>query len=116
MVLTYVNSSFSYGTLSREELESLGAHLDIMEIKQALFSLGAWKALGPHGFPQDWDLVKCSVNNFVNLVWEHPTNIAQVNQMNICLIPKVHNPEFVSQFRPIISLCNTLYKVNKSHC
>jgi hypothetical protein len=33
-----------------------------------------------------------------------------VNQTDICLIPKVPQPEFVNQFRPI-SLCNTIYKV-----
>jgi hypothetical protein len=36
--------------------------------------------------------------------------IADINQTDICLIPKVAQPEFVSQFRPI-SLCNTLYKL-----
>lgn len=33
-----------------------------------------------------------------------------VNQTDICLIPKVRQPEFVNQFRPI-SLCDTIYKV-----
>lgn len=39
-----------------------------------------------------------------------PHEILVVNKMDICLIPKVDKPEFVSQFRPI-SLCNNLYKV-----
>lgn len=33
-----------------------------------------------------------------------------VNQTNICLIPKIAQPELVNQF-PLISLCNTIYKV-----
>lgn len=31
-----------------------------------------------------------------------------VNETDICLIPKIVKPEFISQFRPI-SLCNTVY-------
>jgi hypothetical protein len=43
-------------------------------------------------------------------VWRNPSHIVSVNQTDICLIPKVPQPEFVNQFRPI-SLCNTIYKV-----
>jgi hypothetical protein len=43
-------------------------------------------------------------------VWRNPSHIVSVNQTDICLIPKVPQPEFVNQFLPI-SLCNTIYKV-----
>lgn len=33
-----------------------------------------------------------------------------LNQTHICLIPKIHVPEIIDQFRPI-SLCNKAYKI-----
>jgi hypothetical protein len=45
-----------------------------------------------------------------NTRYYHTSHIVSVNQTDICLIPKVPQPEFVNQFRPI-SLCNTIYKV-----
>lgn len=48
--------------------------------------------------------------DFVQRIWKRPDGIVEVNQTNICLIPKVDHPINVTQFRPI-SLCNTIYKV-----
>ena len=36
--------------------------------------------------------------------------LRSINHTFITLIPKVHNPERVSNFRPI-SLCNVIYKI-----
>jgi hypothetical protein len=77
--------------------------------------MNPWKAPGPDGFPAgfyqySWDIVGASVCDFVKNVWRSPSDIAMVNQTDICLIPKVDQPELISQFRPI-SLCNTIYKI-----
>lgn len=36
--------------------------------------------------------------------------LIEVNQMDICLIPKTNQLEFISQFRPI-AFCNAIYKI-----
>lgn len=77
--------------------------------------MGAWKSLGPGGFPArffqtSWDIVAINICDFARYVWNHPENVAKVNLTDICLIPKFQKPEFINQSR-LISLCNVIYKV-----
>ncbi|CAI8598599.1 unnamed protein product [Vicia faba] len=55
-------------------------------------------------------MLKNEEGNFVRGIWDNPDGIGDVNKTDICLIPKVDNPNNVMQYRPI-SLCNTIYKI-----
>ena len=111
----WIDTSFTYGTLAEENIIVLQSDISVKEVKNALFSMGEWKAPGPDSFPpgfyrKAWPIVGNTVVDFVRKVWSNPNDIQCVNKTDICLIPKVDKPEFVTQFRPI-SLCNTIYKV-----
>jgi hypothetical protein len=111
----WFNTEISFPILEEDDISKLALPVQNDEIKSALFSMSPWKAPGPDGFPagfyqKAWGTVGNSVCEFVCNVWNNPSSIAMVNQTDICLIPKVHQPEYVTQFRPI-SLCNTIYKI-----
>lgn len=84
------------------------------EIRKSVFLLNQWKASGPDGyqagfFQKSWNTVGKQVLEFVNMVWDNPSVITNINLTGICLITKIKHPQCVSQFRPF-SLCNSIYK------
>ncbi|XP_061361012.1 uncharacterized protein LOC133304941 [Gastrolobium bilobum] len=85
------------------------------EEKSIIYKMHPYKASGVDGLhaifiQSQWDSVGSSVMNLIREIFEDPKRVASINQTLICLIPKVENPEMISQFRPI-SLCNIVYKV-----
>jgi hypothetical protein len=85
------------------------------EIERALFMMHPDRSPGPDGFTagfyiKRWSMMKSSicaaVRNFLN-GGDMPEI---VNSTVLVLIPKVKNPQDLSQYRPI-SLCNVLYKL-----
>lgn len=95
--------------------QSLVADVSEGEIKEAVFQLGRLKAPGPDGFSgvfyqDNWEVIKKDVFQFVLEVFRSQKIDPVVNKMLIALVPKVKNPERLSEFRPI-SCSNFIYKV-----
>lgn len=103
-------------TLVTEEMNrGLLAPFTGQEVKKALFQIGDLKAPGPDGlhsifYKRFWEMLG---DDLIKEVLEAIDNISVPdgwNNTTIVLIPKIDNPEKVTQFRPI-SLCNVVYKV-----
>jgi hypothetical protein len=114
-VVNWYQTAITYPRLLGDELQMIGGVITDDEVKRAVFNMSPWKAPGPDGFPagfyqKSWGIVGQSVCEFVKEVWSNPLCLRDINCTDICLIPKVDQPETIQQFRPI-SLCNTLYKV-----
>ncbi|XP_058192210.1 uncharacterized protein LOC131309618 [Rhododendron vialii] len=85
------------------------------EIRKAMFQMDGRKVPGPDGFvaafyQENWDWLGTDVVQASLAFFESGFMLKELNQTLITLIPKVPNPQSVSDFRPI-SLCNVLYKV-----
>lgn len=107
----WLQSRYGFATLSDDKIHDLNVIVHEDEMRRTIFEMGPWKALGPYGFPagfyqNDWSITGKFVCNFIKHLWRHPGEAGSVNCTNICLIPKIDKPEFVSQFH-LISLCNT---------
>ena len=85
------------------------------EVEQAIKQMVPSKSLGPDDllpvfYQKHWhavgpDVIKSVLSwlNLGQLLWS-------IDHTHIILIPKVKNPERVTEFRPI-SLCNVIYKI-----
>ena len=85
------------------------------DVKKAVFSIGDLKAPGPNGlhaifFKKYWHILGEEITQEVLLAINARQIPKEWNSTTIVMIPKVENPELVTQFRPI-SLCNVVYKV-----
>jgi hypothetical protein len=95
--------------------ERLCRPFEAREVHKALFDMKPSKAPGADGFTagsfqRHWHLVSEDVTEAV-LAFLHGDHMPEiVNRTIIVLIPKVKNPQYISQYRPI-SLCNVIYKL-----
>ncbi|CAN6713710.1 unnamed protein product [Malus baccata var. baccata] len=101
--------------VSEEMNVALTATVSVEEIKTAAMKMGGLKAPGPDGFQRifyqsQWDIIASDVNNMIVDLMNGSLQPLRLNATHLALIPKVLNPESVSQFRPI-SLCNYSYKI-----
>ena len=102
-------------TFTEEEQATLDALVLDEEIRQGLWALKPFKALGPDGlhagfFQYFWNDVKDLVCKEVSSIFDSRVILDFLNETLISLIPKCPNLESLKNFRPI-SLCNSIYKV-----
>ena len=85
------------------------------EIDTTIKQMAPLKAPGPDGMPPlfyqtFWQHIGPEVSEAVLSCLNSSNLLKSINHTFITLIPKVSNPESVSEFRPI-NLCNALYKI-----
>ncbi|XP_010451584.1 PREDICTED: uncharacterized protein LOC104733725 [Camelina sativa] len=85
------------------------------EVRKALFAMHPEKTPGPDGmtalfFQRFWASLKGDLVALVREFFRTGCFDPRLNETNICLIPKVANPQRMANFRPI-SLCNVSYKI-----
>lgn len=85
------------------------------EIQVALFQMHQSKAPGPDGlsagfFQRYWNILGRSVSAVCLEILNGDGDLSLINHKYVALIPKVKEPERVSEYRPI-SLCNIIYKI-----
>lgn len=86
------------------------------EVRNIVFSMGAFKALSLDGFPlaffQDhWDVVGSDVVLATKDFFRSGKLLKNFNSTSITLVPKIQESTLLKDFRPI-SLCNTIYKIS----
>jgi hypothetical protein len=95
--------------------ELLNAPFTDMEIEKALFMMHPNKSPGPDGFTagfyiKHWDILRTDVCAAIRTFLEGGEMPESVNCTVLVLIPKVKQPQDLTQYRPI-ALCNVLYKI-----
>ncbi|KAL0006060.1 hypothetical protein SO802_013621 [Lithocarpus litseifolius] len=101
--------------VTEDMLVVLSSEFTAEEIKVALFQMGPTKAPRPDGmnaffYQKFWHIVGDDVVFAVLDFLNNGNMLPEINHTNIVLIPKVKDPEKMSDFRPI-SLCNIIYKI-----
>ena len=94
---------------------SLAMEYKLEEVVAAIKEMAPLKASGPDGMPplfyqSYWPDVGKEVTQAVLSCLNSGSILRSINHTFISLIPKVKNPERVTEFRPI-SLCNVIYKI-----
>ena len=84
------------------------------EIKDDMFDIDNCKAPGPDGYTacflkKAWGIIGKDICDSIKEFFSSGKLLKEVNTTILTLIPKVSNPKYVTEFRPI-ACCNVLYK------
>ncbi|GJR93502.1 RNA-directed DNA polymerase, eukaryota [Tanacetum coccineum] len=101
--------------LSSDQAANLEMSISTEEIRNAVWACGENKSPGPDGFTFEffrkfWGIIGPDFCLAVKWFFDHNSFSKGCNSAFIALIPKVLDPKFVSDYRPI-SLIGCLYKV-----
>ncbi|XP_059073198.1 uncharacterized protein LOC131874013 [Cryptomeria japonica] len=99
--------------LNEADNELLISRVSKEEVKDAVFAMATFKALGPDGFPPAffqvfWETVKYDLTKATRDFIRTGNLLKKLNNTFIVLVPKVLDPKLMSDYRPI-SLCNSVY-------
>ncbi|GJW39228.1 RNA-directed DNA polymerase, eukaryota, reverse transcriptase zinc-binding domain protein [Tanacetum coccineum] len=100
--------------LSKNEAEFMVKEITDKEIKEAMFGNGNDKAPAPDGFTaiffkKSWDIMGMDVCGAVKEIFNSNKLLGEINATLITLVPKIHQPNKVSDYRPV-ACCNVIYK------
>lgn len=103
-----------FSPLLPEDQAAFARGVTDLDLKDALFSIGAFKAPGPDGyssafFHSNWDVVGSDVIQAVSSFFETGFLPRQWNCTALTLIPKLASPISIRDYRPI-ACCNVVYK------
>jgi hypothetical protein len=95
--------------------KALTREFQASEVELAIKQMAPTKAPGPDGMPpvfyqKYWHVIGSDVTKAVLSCLNSGRILKSINHTFITLIPKIKNPERVTEFRPI-SLCNVIYKL-----
>ena len=104
-----------FSKVTPEMQQMLSSDFTVEEVEMVLFQMGPTKVPGPNGmnalfYQKFWHVMGESITMAVLDCLNSGNMVPDINHTNIVLIPKVKNPEKMSDFRPI-SLCNVIYKI-----
>ncbi|KAB2596570.1 Cleavage and polyadenylation specificity factor subunit 1 [Pyrus ussuriensis x Pyrus communis] len=113
VMLFFPQPTLARGDNTQEHHMEDEGHILNSEVYEIVRSIGALKAPRPDGihaslYQNCWEIVGPLVVNLVKDFFNNGSSLSLINHTNIAIIPKVENPELVSNFRPI-SLCNVTY-------
>ena len=93
----------------------LASTFNASDVKQALDEIDSNKAPSPDGFTvaffsHNWDIIGSDIEVAVLSFLNCQESLGALNHTDIILIPKIEDPRYVKDYRPI-ALCNVLYKL-----